>query len=59
MKFVVEGEMFIKRKWLRFVKEMPAASPSRAKEMAYNKIGSDHHISRTCIKIGNVQEMKA
>ncbi|MDE1797913.1 MAG: hypothetical protein KGH63_00720 [Candidatus Micrarchaeota archaeon] len=59
MKFVVEGEMFIKKKWLKFVKELPAASASRAKELAYNKIGSDHHISRTCVKIVNVSEMKA
>ena len=59
MKFVVEGQMFIKRKWLKFVKEIPASSASRAKELAYQKIGADHHINRANIKIVNVNEMKA
>ena len=57
MKFIVEGKMFIKKKWIKFVKELPATSASRAKELAYTKIGADHHIVRTCIKVDNVSEM--
>ncbi len=41
-----------------FVKEITATSASRAKEICYNRIGSDHALGRSQIKITKVSEMK-
>ncbi len=59
MKFVVVGQMFIKKKHRKFVKELAAASASRARELVYQKLGADHHIPRSSIEIASVEEMKA
>ena len=51
MKFVVSG-MFQNGSQARgFDKEVEAESETRAKEIALQKLGADHHISRSRIKI--------
>ena len=59
MKFVVSGSMKIKGVPKTFVKELEAASQSRAKELVYQTIGSDHRLPRTLIKIMKIEEMSA
>ncbi|PIT83969.1 50S ribosomal protein L18a [Candidatus Micrarchaeota archaeon CG10_big_fil_rev_8_21_14_0_10_45_29] len=58
MKFVVEGEMRISGEGRKFVKEIEAASKERAGEIALKKIGADHKLKRTQIKIDSVNEWK-
>lgn len=58
MKFIVEGTMQQRGKPQAFVKEIEAASTSRAKELAYTLIGSDHALARGQVKIAKVTEMK-
>ncbi len=59
MKFVVEGKMKVKGEFKPFVKEIEAVSVSRATELCYNKLGADHKLVRTQIKIEKVSELKA
>ncbi len=59
MKFVVSGNMQIKGVPKTFVKELEAASKSRATELIYQQIGADHRLPRTQIKITKIEEMSA
>ncbi|MFH1094965.1 MAG: 50S ribosomal protein L18Ae [Candidatus Micrarchaeota archaeon] len=59
MKFVVEGKMKVRGEFKPFVKEIEATSPSRATELCYNKLGADHKLLRTQIKIETVSELSA
>ena len=58
MKFVVEGEMRISGERRKFVKEVDAPSKERATEISLKRIGADHKLKRTQIKIDSVEEWK-
>lgn len=58
MKFIVEGTMEISGQVRKFVKEIEAQSKKRAQEMVEQKIGADHKLKRSQIKIVNIGEWK-
>lgn len=60
MKFIVEGKMNIGMggEARKFVKEITAASKAQAVEIVMKKIGSDHKLKRTQIKIDKAEEWK-
>ncbi|MFH1306916.1 MAG: 50S ribosomal protein L18Ae [Candidatus Micrarchaeota archaeon] len=58
MKFVVEGKMRMGERIESFVKEIEAASRKRAEELVLQKLGADHKLKRSQIKIEKVEEWK-
>jgi ribosomal protein L20A (L18A) len=58
MKFIVEGTMMVSGQEKAFVKEIEAASKKRAEELATQKIGADHKLKRSQIKIAKIGEWK-
>lgn len=58
MKFVVEGTFTVGKDIRPFTKELEAISESRARELVLTKIGADHHIGRSRIKISSVERME-
>lgn len=58
MKYIVEGTFVDGKQTRKFVKEIDATSETRAKELAYQKIGADHHIGRSKVKIGAVGRLE-
>ncbi|GEM_PF-6369268 len=54
MKFVVNGTFQNGAHPRGFEKELEAPSESRAREIALQRLGADHHISRSRIKITSV-----
>lgn len=59
MKYTVYGQMYINKKWNSFIKEMEADSESRVSEKLRSRLGSDHGVKRTQIKIDKVEAVKA
>lgn len=56
--FVVEGKMTIAGRARAFVKEIPAESEARARELTYQRLGADHKLARSRIAIGRIAEMR-
>lgn len=54
MKFTVEGTFKNGPTMRSFTKEIEAQNEMRARELAYQKIGADHHIGRGRINIKSV-----
>lgn len=59
MKYTVYGQMYINKEWKSFIKEMEADSDSRVREKTRSRLGSDHGVKRTQIKIDKVEAVKA
>jgi ribosomal protein L20A (L18A) len=58
MKFIVEGKFKNGRTDRNFTKEIEAENENRARELAFQAIGSDHHISRSRIQIKSVGRLE-
>jgi len=58
VKFEVTGTMKAGGNVRPFVKEIEAGSEERAREVAYQRIGADHHIGREKVKIKSVEKME-
>ena len=56
MKFIVEGKFILGSNVQPFVKEIDAISKKRAEEIVLRKIGSDHKLKSTQIKIVSIKE---
>jgi len=59
MKYTVYGQMYVNKEWKSFIKEMEADSEPRVREKTMTRLGSDHGVRRTQIKIDNVEGVKA
>ena len=59
MKYTVYGQMYVNKEWKSFIKEMEADSDPRAREKIMTRLGSDHGVKRTQIKIDKVEAVKA
>lgn len=58
-KYTVYGQMYVNKQWNSFIKEMEADSDSRVREKTMTRLGSDHGLKRTQIKIDKVEAVKA
>ena len=54
-KYTVYGQMYINKAWKSFIKEMDAISDVRVRDKIMARLGSDHGVKRTQIKIDKVE----
>ena len=59
MKYTVYGQMYVKKEWKSFIKELSDESESRVREQVLTRLGADHRLKRTQIRITTVEGVSA